>query len=166
MEWVERAECPACGGAGARELYRCGFAAEPLSSFLKRRYKRDPSGLAPALYRVDRCEACGLIYQRSIGDDAFLAMFYSQWLPRAIDPEADPNYARDIKDPPASRDGHELMMAAAYLKKPIEQFRTLDFGMGWGLWTRIAAALGAESHGCELSPECRHYVTGRGVMVT
>jgi SAM-dependent methyltransferase len=98
-----------------------------------------------------------------VGDDAFLAILYGVWF-YSIDPEDDPQYRFDIANPRLSRDGHEIICAAAFLDVPLERMVTLDFGMGWASWARNARELGCKSHGYDLSPERFTFAQKYGII--
>jgi SAM-dependent methyltransferase len=158
--FLTRDGCPACGEAG-RTLYSCPFNADPISSFLEFYYHRELD--LQGEYRAVECNRCGTIFQAEVGDDAFLAILYGEWID-SIDPEDDPQYRFDIANPRLSRDGHEIICAAAFLDVPLAQMVTLDFGMGWASWARNARELGCKSHGYDLSPERFTFAQKYGII--
>ena len=159
MKFIARNECPACGGRG-RVLYRCPFDEPPVSSFLERYYRREPN-LPPGEYRAEECLSCGTIYQAEVGDHQLLEMVYGDWIDAAPGPAS--NYHFDVAHPRLSRDGHEIMSAAAFLNKPLSEMVTLDYGMGWGAWARTAHALGCQSYGFDLSPSRHSFARAHGI---
>ena len=147
-----RPVCPACGGFNLRLSYRCGFNEPPISDFVADYYGIRPSVLAAGEYRLEQCRDCGTFFQADVGDAVLLSDLYTHWVLQTEDPEtANPIYAEDVQRPELSRDGHEIMAAASFLGLPLAQLVTLDYGMGWALWARIAARLGCQSHGSDLS---------------
>ena len=155
-----RDDCPACGGAG-RTLYSCPFNAGPISSFLASYYHRELD--LPGEYRAIECNCCGTVFQAEVGDDAFLATLYGEWID-SVDPNDDPQYRFDVANPRLSRDGHEIICASAFLDVPLEEMVTLDFGMGWASWARNARDLGCKSHGYDLSPERFAFAQAYGII--
>lgn len=153
-----RGTCPCCGSTAARTLYECGLHEEPLGSFLRNYYRQEiPEGT----YRLDRCTACGVTFQRSLGSDEFLTALYSDWIDDTL---ADfPYYRADLEHPRQSRDGHELMSLSAFLDQP--RMKVLDYGTGWGLWPTVAARLGHEAFAIELAPHKAAWVADHGVTV-
>lgn len=153
-QFVERTYCPACRATdAANEIFTCGFADDPIRAYIGRYYGDDRLPLlAGQTYRLDRCRRCGLAYQRFIGDAAFLGQLYDQWLNSSANQDrAEALQQQLLARPLTSRDGHEVMWAAHHLAQPLRGMRTLDYGMGWGLWARTALALGCESSGFDLS---------------
>jgi 2-polyprenyl-3-methyl-5-hydroxy-6-metoxy-1,4-benzoquinol methylase len=147
-----RDQCPACGSGEVETRYRCGFAQPPIGEFIANYFKIDPAALAAGEYRIDQCRRCGLAYQAEVGSPELLDDLYSHWVEDFEDPERDfPVYGEDVRHPRLSRDGHEIMAAASYLRRPLSDLVTLDYGMGFALWARIAAQLGCRSYGSDLA---------------
>ncbi|HVM22738.1 MAG TPA: methyltransferase domain-containing protein [Sphingomicrobium sp.] len=164
FRFVTRNCCPACGDERIERLYECGFAAEPLASYLCEYYKIDPSILADGAYVIAQCRGCRSYFQAEVGDEALLRTLYCEWIP---DPAAG-EYAlttRDMESPARSRDGHELMVAAAFLGMRLEDMRTFDYGMGFAGWAPIARKLGCQSFGTDLSPSAVEAARCRGVEI-
>lgn len=144
-----RSHCPACAGV-SRTRYQAPFNAPPMSEFIADYYGVDPSPLE-AEYRIEQCTACRTFYQAEVGGPELLERIYDQWVDQVEDPNRIPSHADDSANPRLSRDGHELMAAASYLGLPLDELRTLDFGMGFALWAGIAQQLGCDSYGTDLS---------------
>ena len=160
----ERRTCPACRSSDVAIEYRCGFAELPISDAIERLYHVDPCWLQGGEYRLDRCSACGLLYQGCVGGSALLSDLYTYWVQEVEDPERDfPLYRQDVRHPFQSRDGHELMAASAFLGIPIPEMRALDYGMGWALWGRIAAALGCRAFGSDLAEPRMEFARAHGI---
>ena len=159
MRFVLRNQCPACGGRG-HVLYRCPFDQPPVSRFLEHYYRREPN-LPPGEYRAEECLTCGTIYQAEVGDDELLGMVYGEWIDAP--PKPGSQYHFDVANPRLSRDGHEIIAAAAFLDKRLGEMVTLDYGMGWGAWARIAHALGCQSYGFDLSAARQSFARTHGI---
>jgi 2-polyprenyl-3-methyl-5-hydroxy-6-metoxy-1,4-benzoquinol methylase len=162
--FVERANCPLCGSKAAASVYRNGFDEGAIGRFIASYYPVDPVELAAAPFELMRCPQCSLIYQRFAGDDRLLGELYGKWINDFNLPEADPQYQADVSAPLRSRDGHEIMVAADFLGTAPEKMTVLDFGMGWGLWARIARQLGCASYGQELAEERVAYAKDHGIV--
>lgn len=160
-----REVCPACAHPEAKTLYRCSFQEPPVSTFLTDYYGREAFEQIPAGdYQVDECTKCGTLFQRQVGDDDLLGRLYGDWLDFVTDPESEiDTYRFSVTHPRLSRDGHEIMAAAATLGRKTSELVTLDFGMGWAEWARVAAALGCTSYGTELSDNRMAYAASKGV---
>src|SRR5690349_7663374 len=67
--------------------------------------------------------------------------------------------------PLESRDAHGIISAAAFLQKRPADLLTLDHGMGWAMWARVARTLGCRSHGTELSFTRAQFAREHGIDV-
>lgn len=158
LGFVARDVCPACDGTAARTLYKEALSEGPLGKYL-RDYYRQP--MPDGIFQLDRCLDCGLVFQRFIPNDQLLSAIYSDWLLQTAEDE--PSYVADLEGFQASRDGHELMVLAAFLNKP--RLKVLDYGTGWGLWPVIAAKLGHDAYATELAEHKAKWVSDRDVTI-
>jgi 2-polyprenyl-3-methyl-5-hydroxy-6-metoxy-1,4-benzoquinol methylase len=158
-----RERCPACDASDIVPRYETPFGEGAIGAVIRDYYHIDTDVLAARPYRLDECRACGLVFQAFVGDDRLLSDLYTHWLGGQVDAEHE-NYRADIVAPRLSRDAHEIMAAASYLGKPLEQLRTLDFGMGWALWSRIGALIGCQSFGTDLAETRMEFARKHGVQ--
>lgn len=167
VRFVERKDCPVCHSSDLRTIMVCDFADDPIAANLRDYYGRDPERLRGWKFDLEQCARCECLFQKWMGDEAFLEELYTDWLEGHIadDPDSYGPWQKILAEPRKSRDGHEVMMAAACLGRPVEGLKTLDYGMGFGIWARVALALGADSRGCDLSPACVAYARGKGVGI-
>lgn len=162
--FLERPKCPVCSAGRTRELFVADLATGEVGDYLARVYGRHHADeLRGHTFRLDECTECSTVFQHYVGDAAFLGALYDDWLNtpenRAL-AEATPHDASG-----ASRDANELIWASRTLQKPLPDLRTLDYGMGWGSWARIAKALGCASHGFDLSRQRMAAAEAHGVRV-
>jgi SAM-dependent methyltransferase len=165
--FARRTVCPGCGASDAALLLDLPYREGPVRRFVAGYYARAEDldrWLAEGRFRVERCATCGLVFQREVPDAALLEALYDRWLSEGGPPEHDPVLAAQLAAPARSRDGHELMAAAAALDRPLAQLRVLDYGMGWGLWAIVASRLGARAFGYDLAESRRHYASRHGVV--
>lgn len=164
--FIHRPVCPGCGNGSARTLISLHYDSEPLAGFLARFYRRATditTWCRDGLYQLDECATCGLVFQRFVGDDRLLTELYDRWITPSRPPEQEPAIAAMLARPKQSRDGHELMAVASFLRRPIQELKVFDYGMGWGLWAQVAHRLGAQSYGYDVAPSRCEYVATRGV---
>ena len=163
FNFIKREACPACRSENVTTRFRSSFDGPPIGDFISKYYKVSPALLSRGVYRLDQCRRCATIYQAEVGDRELLMTIYVDWVLHTDQPEADANYAYDMAYPKKSRDGHEIMAAAAYLNMAVEDLRTLDYGMGWAGWGRVAAALGSQSFGSDIAPDRMAFAKANGV---
>lgn len=167
VHFVERQDCPVCHSTALLTIMACDFADDPIATNIRDFYGRNPERLRGWNFQLDQCTRCDCLFQRWMGDEAFLEELYTYWLEGHIsdDPDSYGPWQTILAEPRKSRDGQEIIMAAACLGKPVEGLRTLDYGMGFGTWARVALALGTDSRGFELSSTCVAYARGKGVGI-
>lgn len=160
-----RESCPACGSTSSKTLLRKKFTESPLSDYLETFYRGqgtiDMSLLESGDYVLNACNACGLVYQKEIPNDDLMYVLYEKWI--------DPEIARKL---------HESYSTSYYMKQLSElgniiltlgdkpkELKCLDFGMGWGLWCRMARGFGCNVYGVELSQSRIEYAESWGISV-
>jgi SAM-dependent methyltransferase len=162
--FIERCICPGCNATGIRTLWDSTFDYASVGSFIRNYYDIDPAILA-GRYRLNECRDCGLVFQAFVGDAMTLSTLYSSWAPTADDPNDITTYFVDMSDTKGSRDAHEILTASAFLRRPCNNLKVLDYGMGWGLWASIARKLGCDAYGTELSHKMIKNASANGVCV-
>lgn len=164
--FVTRHVCPVCHRAQIKTLFARPYADAALRSALERFYAEvgglDYAALLGADYIVQACTECGLYFQRDVPDDHLLEQLYERW----ISPQKsfDRFHART---PPGrfleiSRD---VFVSLSLTRKREGAVRALDYGCGWGEWSRMTQAYGVESWGTELSATRRDFCQRSGIRV-
>jgi 2-polyprenyl-3-methyl-5-hydroxy-6-metoxy-1,4-benzoquinol methylase len=146
-------------------LFSCGFEQPPISDFIESYYGRNPSLLSPAAYELVRCTNCTIVYQRYVGDERLLKDIYGSWTNHRNRSFEEKYYNDDIKYFLESRDGHELLLVAAFLGVNLGNMVTLDYGTGWGGWARVAAKLGCQSYAFDISEPRVEFVRSKGITI-
>lgn len=166
-QFYERLVCPACNEAAADEIFNSRFDQSPIANYISEFYGSSRvNEMKGWVYRLDRCQQCKLVFQRYVGDDSFLSELYGNWLSSECNQaEAYASFRNLLETPAATRDGHELMWVANFLRMPLDGMRTLDYGMGWALWPRIAKELGCDSYGFDLSTTRMEAAAAHGIGI-
>jgi SAM-dependent methyltransferase len=126
---------------------------------------RDLGRLAGGRYELMECKHCGLLYQRTVPSDFFVAEFYDAWL------NTDEHETGiDVGGKRIGLDrGVELSREIATLLRTTQlapsDLQVLDYGMGWGHWCAIAQAMGCKTYGWDLSRQRRDFAKSRGIQV-
>jgi SAM-dependent methyltransferase len=162
--FVERKACPVCASRRLRELYRAPYSEPRISAYVESRFGASPafdrSMLEGATYILRECEACGLIFQVEIPGPELMDLVYEKW----IDPQK-ALHRRQGQLRFRGRIALELMTIAEFLGRSPEAIRVLDFGMGWGYWTRIAQGFGFQVFGYEVAESRVEHAQRAGVTV-
>jgi 2-polyprenyl-3-methyl-5-hydroxy-6-metoxy-1,4-benzoquinol methylase len=169
-QFVDRSSCPVCGAEKTTQVYVSAYTDGAIAKFVREYYQVDPHLLEAAPFELRSCARCTTVYQRYVGDAELMRALYTEWQlnmwkwdAENADPELlVPAYGASIREPRLSLFAHEIMTASAFLGVPLQSMKTLDYGMGYGLWVRIAAALGCDSYGLEVSQPAVDYVRRHG----
>jgi 2-polyprenyl-3-methyl-5-hydroxy-6-metoxy-1,4-benzoquinol methylase len=164
--FVARDACPVCGSKNIKTLYAGAYTADPVKSFVLSHYKGqgkvDLDCLAGTDFIVDACGDCGTIYQRHVPNDALLDKIYNEFISQeTLYPRAMRNLTMEWFK---ARSG-ELIELFSLLPKQPGEVKFLDYGFGYGSWSRVAVALGAEVYATEISAEKIAYGGAIGVKM-
>ena len=160
----QRDTCPACGADSTHTVYSSAFSAGGIGTFIREYYKVDPTLLDGAPYELQQCPRCDLVYQHYVGERALLTDVYTKWCWQPADPDVDyPAYKEHISEYKLSPSGHEVMAIASFLRMPYSKIKLLDYGMGWGMFIRIAKKFGVDAYGLELSQSQVEYARRNGI---
>jgi len=152
-----------CRSEANATLCELAFDEPPMATFLDTFYHgRIPArALRAQSYRVVRCLRCALIYQDPILDDKGMQALYRNW----IDNERSLRKKRNAKAKLFRQYAGQIQSLTSLLAGAPSQMRVLEFGMGWGYWSRMAQAHGLDVTGYELASERRDYARAMGVKV-
>lgn len=161
--FVQRDSCPVCGSGDHAILCEIAYSEPRLREFLTGFYHgRVPINLLQQeSFRVVTCLSCGFIYQDRILDRAGMQDLYQHWVDHAASLDKKKNAPARRFRQYAGQVQTLMQMAGG---KP-GRVRVLDFGMGWGYWSRMAQAHGLAVSGFELSAERRRYAQEMGLDV-
>jgi SAM-dependent methyltransferase len=161
--FVSRSACPGCASQAHDVLADTPMNGGAIAPIVANHYAIDAEVLAAGRFRALRCQACGTIFQGDVGDGDLLGDLYDTWLGAAVGDAYQAEFDWLVAHPRQSRDGHEIMTAAALLGTPTAGLKTLDYGMGQCLWARVALGLGVRSYGFDLSPMRMRIAAEHGV---
>lgn len=160
-----RNTCPACGSQHSTRLVSIPYS-DPrvdryLSNFYSSQGRYEPDWLEGAYYTLMRCEDCQLLYQQQVPNDALMERLYETW----IDPQIVLAEHRAASHRYHAELFHEVLRVSRLQKRPLQDQKFLDFGMGWGTWAIMAGSLGIDSAGLELSASRIRHVQQFGVRI-
>ena len=158
-----RAGCPLCESAERSILCEIPYSERRMANFIEQFYQGrvSPELLSAASYRIVACVQCDFIYQDPILDENGMQALYRDWIDNAQSllkkQSAKPKLYRQYAG--------QVQTLARLFDKPPNQVRILDFGMGWGYWSRMAQAHGFDVTGYELSPQRSQHARDMGIKV-
>ncbi|MCP4980708.1 MAG: class I SAM-dependent methyltransferase [Gammaproteobacteria bacterium] len=162
IRFLHREICPLCASPKRSILSEIPYRNSRLSSFLDTFYRGrvDLEALGSESYRIVTCE-CGFIFQDPVLDDNGMLVLYRDW----IDHEASLKKKQTASAKLFRQYAGQLHSLARLFDKRPDQTRVLEYGMGWGYWSRMAQAHGFDVVGYELSPQRVEYARQMGIRV-
>ena len=112
-------------------------------------------------YRVVTCGGCGFLFQDRILDGEGMLALYQHWL----DQQASLAKKKAAAAKMFRQYAGQVQTLTRMLGGRPDRIRVLDFGMGWGYWSRMAQAHGLDVSGFELSPERQQHARAMGLRV-
>ena len=159
----QRERCPLCGSSNNRLLCDIPYSDQRLANYIEQFYcgRVALQSLQSASYRVALCEDCEFVYQDSILDERGMQTLYEDW----IDQEQSLQRKQTANSQRYRQYAGQIQTLAGLLNQRPDQSRILDYGMGWGYWSRMAQAHGFDVVGFELSKQRSDYARQMGVTV-
>jgi len=159
----QRESCPLCESNSNRLLVEIPYSDQRLVEFIERFYRGRVAykSLQSASYRVVLCQQCDFIYQDSILDEKGMQTLYEGW----IDHQQSLLKKQTAGTKLYRKYAGQIQTLARLLKPLPDQVRILDYGMGWGYWSRMAQAHGFDVAGFEISKQRREYARHMGITV-
>jgi len=161
IRFETREYCPVCGNDKAATLYQAAFSDPALKQFIVSFYqgRADLSVLEETFYRVAKCGRCSFIYQTNLLNDQGMAALYGDW----VDAAASLHKKQNARAKLFKQYAGQMQTVSRLFPMLPGQVNVLEFGMGWGYWSRMAQAFGFRVEGLELSPERAEYAGSLGV---
>lgn len=161
--FTTRDRCPACKRDALSTLCDIDFAQIELARFLNEFYQSriEPQFLDGHHYTLCECQYCKLVFQQHILDDTGMSLLYEQWISAA----ASMRKRQHGKKKQFRKYAAECETIARMIDKPPHDIRVVEFGMGWGYWSRMAVAFNYQVTGLELSSERIAHAQSMGVQV-
>jgi 2-polyprenyl-3-methyl-5-hydroxy-6-metoxy-1,4-benzoquinol methylase len=158
-----RRHCPLCQSENHNTLLNLPYTNEQLATYIEVFYQgRVPlKRLKSGSYRVLQCQDCEFIFQDQILNQPGMQALYLDW----VDHTASLNKKQQAKARLYRQYAMQIQSLARLLPGRPHQACILDYGMGWGYWSRMAQAHGYEVNGYELSTQRCEHARAMGVKV-
>ena len=164
--FVSRNSCPVCQSSSLKTIYQSPFDESPIKDYLIEFYspqgKIEPDYLKGAVYILNECNNCDLIFQKDVPNNVLMERLYEHW----IDPKK--ALIEDQQEGQSGRDcdyQQEIKQIIAFLKNKKQPLKFFDFGLGWGAWAATAKELGCDAYGTEISEERIKHAKSLGIEV-
>jgi SAM-dependent methyltransferase len=157
MRLCERPICELCGVGDFESLQRRPYSDPVIREYLEQAHQgRFPAALYidRNIYELLRCRRCGFIWQRFRLADECVETLYEEC--RCNEEHFERIMGRDLGFYLTT--AREVAHIPGLVGKSPAQIRVLDFGAGWGNWSRVAKAFNMCVEAVEVSPTRRAYL--------
>ncbi len=164
--YIKRDKCPVCHHLHATQLFSASLCDSTFQAYLSRYYHPTDltqfEKLCEVPYQLDECHRCSTIFQRYILNDAMMGILYEDWISSEVSYN---KYIKNTNPTQFAKYAQEIMTIRTLFNKPVSEIDVLDYGMGWGYWCRLAALVGFNVYGTELSKERLEYAAKHQINV-
>ncbi|MFT5503848.1 MAG: SAM-dependent methyltransferase [Gammaproteobacteria bacterium] len=159
----KRVGCPICQSITCERVIDKAFSDADLAQFLSQFYSNqiDLDLLENIRFKVAYCADCDFLYQTETLDGSGMALLYDQWVDNQRSLKKKQFGAAKLYRQYAG----QVEMINRLINRPPGQVAILEFGMGWGYWSRMAQAYGYQVEGFELSQERIAHAKSMGLTV-
>ena len=149
MKLIQRKLCPFCNSNFFKDIYSQSYNNIQIKKFLVKYYKNKDliKYVKNNLYIISECLICKGIFQKNIPNKKFIYYLYEKIISKKISLKKkinfnSYNYKSILQD---------LILIEKILKKRPKEISILEFGSGWGFWSRFAKACNFNITSLELS---------------
>jgi 2-polyprenyl-3-methyl-5-hydroxy-6-metoxy-1,4-benzoquinol methylase len=148
--FVERNSCPVCNIVSDQIIWSAPLNSKDLITFLDKHYDHNINHAILKDHHLSmmRCPECALIWQNPILCDEGMTLLYEHWIDSSKSKEKNRTHPASFF---RALFNDVLFVVKLFPKKQPYEINVLDFGMGWGSWSKVAKAHGLNVFGAELS---------------
>ena len=147
----KRYECPCCDSKKLKKIFTMPYDHERMVSFLLNYYgeriKIFLKDLKDQMYTLQKCIDCQTIFQEFIPTDEFSNKLYEE----IISPNKSLKKKLNFPVTQFNTYFNEMIAFENLLKKKSFDIKVLEFGAGWGFWSRLAQSLNFKVNVSEIS---------------
>lgn len=161
MKLLERFECPFCMKNKLKSLYKKNYSSTDLSNFIQNYYKSKELNetLKNYDYNLIECFNCGGIFQKFIPSAKLSNFLYNEIISTDESYNKKLNY---IKNNQKKLD-QDFQMISNLFDNKLDKIKILEFGCGWGHWSKFMQTKSLNVITCEFSEKRHLHLTKNGI---
>jgi len=153
MELIKRLECPFCKEIDFKSLFKKKYSHPDLQRFINKYYQSTSldQKLKNETYEISECINCKGLFQTFIPDDSFSNFLYNNLISSNDSLKKKSDYYIKNKN----KLSEDMLLISNLCNKRIDKIKILEFGCGWGYWSKFMQSKLFDITTCEFS-EKRH----------
>ncbi len=161
MKLIPRDTCPFCKSEKVKTLFKIKYRDKKLSNFLLAYYKSEKLNevLENYDYEIIKCNVCKGIFQKNVPDPDFADYLYDKCI--SVDESFKKKINFDKINYLKLEEDYNLIKQLLDKDKNID---ILEFGCGWGHWSKFMQSKGFNLITCEFSKKRHQYLTDNGII--
>ena len=163
MSLIKRNTCPACLQSNFKIIFSLFYGDEKLSNFLKSYYgdKIELKKIKNNKYTLLECINCSLIFQEEVPSNNFSNILYEDLIDAKISFNKKKNYETRYK----KKLSYEIKLIDSIFKKEPKFIDILEFGAGWGYWSKYIQEKGFNISAFEISENRINFMKRNNIKV-
>lgn len=156
MRLIERLECPFCKATKFDTIFRVNYSDINLKNFINEYYQSDLLNqvLKNNIYELCDCKICKGIFQKFEPDDNFSIFLYD----KIISSENSLIKKNDFIKKNENKLNQDFLMISKLFSKKLDEIKILEFGCGWGFWSKFMKSKSLNITTCEFSKSRHQYL--------
>jgi len=149
MKLIERLECPFCKKKKFKSLFKKKYSHSDLQKFISNYYKSTLLNmkLKNEVYEINECVNCKGLFQKFIPDDDFSNFLYNNLISANKSIKKKSDYLKKNQ----SKLNEDSSLISSLYKKKTNNIKILEFGCGWGFWSKFMKSKLFNITTCEFS---------------
>ena len=145
---IQRKNCPICNSENLK-LLKDKIDNQTIVKFLENYYqKKLPDEISNHYkYKILKCNKCSLKFQKFVCDEKLSFLLYEE----IIDKDDSYNKKKNLSYKDFQEYIYDMNLISSLYKKKSKDIKILEFGSGWGFWSRLAKSLNYDIEGIEIS---------------
>jgi 2-polyprenyl-3-methyl-5-hydroxy-6-metoxy-1,4-benzoquinol methylase len=165
MLLTKRNNCPCCEGQNYKKIFSMPYDHKILKTFLYNYYKEKINSfyknLKNEIYILNKCKDCSTIFQEYIPSEKFSYDLYE----KLISQQESLGKKQTLRASNFRGNFDELLVFEKLTKKISSKIKILEFGSGWGYWSKLANSLNFDVTASELSNVRKEYIKSNGIKI-
>lgn len=162
MNLKARKKCPFCEKDNFNKLYDISYNDKKMNEFLSSYYENN--NLSEILkfdtYQLNECKHCSGIFQKNIPDDEFSQFIYDELILK----EKSFNKKISYRSDHFIKFYRDAKLIEKLLNKKNNEVKILEFGCGWGFWSKFMKMMNFNVETCEISTSRIEYLTKNNIL--